>query len=139
MDIRKLEIFTTVAKLGSFSEASRQLHMAQPAVSIAIRKLEEQTGCPLLHRHRRNIQLTAEGEVAYHQALKVLAEMESFKNQLREVNTLVTGTVTLLCPAGQLCPARTADAFSGAVPKPERLSPAGGNSQYPETTGRTGV
>ena len=41
MDLRKLEIFAAVAEHCSFSEAAKQLHMAQPAVSIAVRKLEE--------------------------------------------------------------------------------------------------
>ena len=50
MDLRKLEIFTRVAELENFSQAAVSLHMAQPAVSIAIRKLENELGIPLFTR-----------------------------------------------------------------------------------------
>ena len=62
MDLRKLEIFRAVAATGSFSQAAEQLHMAQPAVSIAIRKLEHSLGIALFDRSLRQPRLTAEGQ-----------------------------------------------------------------------------
>ena len=53
MDLRKLEIFVQVAELGNFSQAANSLHMAQPAVSIAIRKLEEELDTTLFDRSGR--------------------------------------------------------------------------------------
>ncbi len=99
MDIRKLEIFAAVARLGSITAASRQLHMAQPAVSIAIQKLEHQLGCTLLYRDRKGVRLTAEGQLALTQAERVLAEMGAFSNLMSQARALVTGTLTLSCPA----------------------------------------
>ena len=53
MDLRKLEIFAQVARHNSFSQAASSLHMAQPAVSIAIRKLEEELE-ELIEKHKDN-------------------------------------------------------------------------------------
>ncbi|MBW3164184.1 LysR family transcriptional regulator [Ferrimonas balearica] len=99
MDIRKLEIFAAVAHLGSITAASRQLHMAQPAVSIAIQKLEHQLGCTLLYRDRKGVRLTGEGQLALAQAERVLAEMGQFNNLMSQAKALMTGTLTLTCPA----------------------------------------
>ncbi|MBY6186752.1 LysR family transcriptional regulator [Marinobacter hydrocarbonoclasticus] len=99
MDIRKLEIFSTVARLGSITAAAKQLHMAQPAVSIAIQKLEHQLGCALLHRDRKGVRLTAEGQLALSQAERVLSEMGAFTELMTQAKALMTGTVTLSCPA----------------------------------------
>ena len=79
MDLRKLEIFTRVATLGSFSQAANSLHMAQPAVSIAVRKLEDSLGVPLLDRSGRRIALTKEGE-----NLLMMAAMDGFKRLFAE-------------------------------------------------------
>ncbi|MBY5990825.1 LysR family transcriptional regulator [Ferrimonas balearica] len=99
MDIRKLTIFATVARLGSLSAAARALHMAQPAVTIAIQKLEHQLDCTLLHRDRKGVQLTAEGRLALAQAERVLKEMSEFTELMSRSRGLLTGTVTLSCPA----------------------------------------
>ncbi|MBZ0116403.1 MAG: LysR family transcriptional regulator, partial [Sandaracinaceae bacterium] len=53
-----LSYFQKVAELGSFTAAARALHVSQPSLSVAIRKLEDAIGAPLMHRGRRGVSLT---------------------------------------------------------------------------------
>ena len=59
MELRHLRYFTAVAENLNFSEASRRIHVAQPAISQTILDLEEKLGVPLLVRDRRTVRLTA--------------------------------------------------------------------------------
>ena len=53
MDFRSLGYFETVARLGSFTRAAAELHVAQPALSVAIKKLEGELGVPVFARQSR--------------------------------------------------------------------------------------
>ena len=44
---RQLEVFEVVARLQSYTKASKELHLSQPAVSMQIKQLEENVGLPL--------------------------------------------------------------------------------------------
>ena len=59
--VRQLQCFVAVARARSFAEASALLHLSQPALSIAIRNLEEAVGGKLLERSTRAVALTPEG------------------------------------------------------------------------------
>ena len=50
-----ITVFLTVADEGSFTRAAAKLRLAQPAVSIAVRKLEEELGVPLFNRRDRRV------------------------------------------------------------------------------------
>ncbi|MGI9103558.1 MAG: LysR family transcriptional regulator [Terriglobales bacterium] len=72
MDLFALEVFVTVAREGSFSRAAEKLYRTQPAVSQAIRKLENELGEPLFDRSSRNGHLTDAGRVLHEYAQKLL-------------------------------------------------------------------
>jgi DNA-binding transcriptional LysR family regulator len=72
MELRHLRYFTAVAEHLNFSEASRRIHVAQPAISQTILDLEEELGVRLLLRDRRTVQLTAPGETFRREALEIL-------------------------------------------------------------------
>ena len=72
MDLFQLEVFVTVAREGSFSRAAEKLYRTQPAVSQAIRKLEDELGEPLLDRSSRDGHLTDAGRVLHEYAQKLL-------------------------------------------------------------------
>ena len=72
MELRHLRYFTAVAEHLNFSEASRRIHVAQPAVSQTILDLEEELGVRLLLRDRRTVRLTAAGETFRLEALEIL-------------------------------------------------------------------
>ena len=61
MELRHLRYFVGVAHHLNYSEASRRLHVAQPAISQTILDLEEELGVKLLLRTKRTVHLTAAG------------------------------------------------------------------------------
>jgi len=99
MDLRKLEIFVRVAQLKNFSQAALSLHMAQPAVSIAIRKLEEELGVRLLDRGRRKVRLTAEGANLLQRAQLILQQVAELKDSNSAMKGLLQGELSIACPS----------------------------------------
>ena len=81
MDLKKLKIFSQVAHEGSFTAAAKQLHMAQPAVSIAVRKLEQELELELFHRRDRQISLTVEGAVLLRHSEQILQAVNYLRSQ----------------------------------------------------------
>ena len=77
MELRHLRYFTAVAETLNFSEASRRIHVAQPAISQTILDLEEELGVRLLVRDRRTVRLTAAGEIFRREALETLRRNEA--------------------------------------------------------------
>lgn len=76
MELRHLRYFTAVVQWKGYREASRQLHIAHPAISQTVADLEEELGLKLFSRARRVAQLTPEGEVFYAEAVRTLAQAE---------------------------------------------------------------
>ena len=76
MELRHLRYFTAVVQWKGYREASRRLHVAQPAISQTVADLEEELGLKLFSRAKRTAQLTPEGEVFYTEAMRTLAQAE---------------------------------------------------------------
>ena len=72
MELRHLHYFVTVAELANFTKASRQLRVAQPALSRQVRDLEEELGVVLLDRGPRGARLTPAGEAFLPEARAVI-------------------------------------------------------------------
>jgi DNA-binding transcriptional LysR family regulator len=83
MELRQLRQFVTVAETLSFRRAAERLCMAQPPLSVAIRKLEEEIGVALFDRASRGVQLTAAGHAAYEVARKCLRDAEELASAAR--------------------------------------------------------
>lgn len=79
MELRHLRYFLSVAEHLNYSEASRRLHVAQPAISQTILDLEKELGVPLLLRTRRRVQLTSAGNAFLGEALEIVRRSESAK------------------------------------------------------------
>jgi DNA-binding transcriptional LysR family regulator len=99
MDFRKLQIFTRVAELESFSQAALSLHMAQPAVSIAVRKLEESLGVTLFDRSGRKVSLTAEGHNLLGPTQAILQQVEDLQQASSDMEQLLQGELGIACPS----------------------------------------
>lgn len=95
MELRQLEYFVAVAEEANFTRAAERIHVAQPAVSAQIQRLERELGQPLLDRSRRTVRLTAAGEAALPYAMAALAAVADIRGAVDELTQLVRGTVTI--------------------------------------------
>lgn len=99
MDIRQLEIFQAVAKHRSFTKAAREIRIAQPAVSIAIRKLEDELELQLFSRSEKKVFLTSEGEVLLQHARLLSDQFEATLSNMNDLRELKKGKVRIGMPA----------------------------------------
>ncbi|MEI3614087.1 LysR family transcriptional regulator [Pseudogracilibacillus sp. SO30301A] len=82
MDERLLLYFTTLIDKSSFTKAAKALHISQPSLSSAIKKLEDNMGLSLIERSTRKISLTKEGEILYKEAKKLLNHFTYVKEEM---------------------------------------------------------
>jgi DNA-binding transcriptional LysR family regulator len=95
MDINQLEVLVTVAREKSFSRAAEVLDRTQPAVSQAVRRLEQEVGEKLFDRSSKDGTLTFAGEVLLDYARQMLNLRHSAQNALREMRDLHHGKVSI--------------------------------------------
>jgi DNA-binding transcriptional LysR family regulator len=95
MEFAQLEALVTIAQEHSFSRAAEHLARTQPAISIAIKKLEEEIGVPLLDRARKNVALTDAGEVMFEYAQKIISLRSEAVSSIKELRQLHRGKVTV--------------------------------------------
>ncbi len=98
MDLKQLRYFYTVAQYRSFSKAAEHLHIAQPAISMSINKLETALELKLFHRNDRNIKLTDEGERLLTHAKAILKRVSDAELEMRELKGLTQGKVRIGIP-----------------------------------------
>jgi LysR family transcriptional activator of glutamate synthase operon len=95
MELRQLRYFIAVAERRHFTRAAADLHVAQPALSQQIRRLEDELGFELLARTSRSVALTQAGEVLLVRARRVLAEVDGALEDLEALKGLLTGRVVI--------------------------------------------
>ena len=95
MDFPSLKAFVAVAELASFSRASEQLFMTQPAVSKRIAALEDDLGVLLFDRLGRRIQLTEAGQKFLTSARRILADIEISRDEVLSLGADVGGRLRL--------------------------------------------
>jgi len=93
MEMAQLEYFSSVVQEKSFSKAADKVFRTQPAVSIAIRRLEEEIGLPLLDRTQKTPVLTEAGQVVYDYAQRILGLRDQVGQAIAELQTLKRGRV----------------------------------------------
>lgn len=97
--INRLKYFNDIAKTGSFSKSAERLGVAQPALSIAIKKLEEETGLKLINRSNRAMSLTSDGKVLLKHVHQILENLADAGRELTELQGLEKGTINIGAPA----------------------------------------
>jgi LysR family transcriptional regulator, nitrogen assimilation regulatory protein len=95
MDIRPLLCFVTAARLNSISKAANHLHIAQPAISRQIRKLERELGTRLLSRGSKGVRLTEAGARLLDKGESILRQLEQASADVRACATDPRGPVTV--------------------------------------------
>lgn len=103
MEIRQVQSFVHVARLGSFSRAAETMGYSQSAITVQIRLLEEELGTKLFDRMGKKVSLTPQGKRFLEHASRILYEMNRTimaMNEDRELeNPLHIGTIESLCTA----------------------------------------
>lgn len=95
MDTRQLKYFVSIVECGSFAEASRQLFIAQPALSQQIARLEDEIGSPLLIRSAKGVSPTSNGFALFRHAKFILRQLDHAVNLARQTTAEITGRVSL--------------------------------------------
>jgi DNA-binding transcriptional LysR family regulator len=95
MELRQLAYFDAVVRHGSFTKAAQRLHVAQPAVSAQIRRLESELGTTLLERTTRRVALTHAGELFLARARQVLVQIDAARGDLAELSAVRRGRVRI--------------------------------------------
>lgn len=103
MDFRQLEYFVTLARVGHFTRAASELHVGQPALSQAIRRLEGELGVELLVRGSHPLALTSAGETLLPYAQQALDALEAARAEFgirpgEPSGRLVIGALSTLGP-----------------------------------------
>jgi len=95
IDFDGIQAFVLVAELGGFSRAADHLHLTQTALTRRIQKLEAYLAVRLLDRTTRSVQLTAVGRDFLPQARRLVDEMTSAVDRLKDMSRLGTGNVAI--------------------------------------------
>jgi DNA-binding transcriptional LysR family regulator len=93
MEIRQLRYFLSTARLGSIVAAAAEHYVTQPAISLQLKKLEEEAGQKLFVRRGRRLVLTEAGVVLAARAEEVVRNLEQLEAELRGLQKLESGTL----------------------------------------------
>ncbi|NBT28115.1 MAG: LysR family transcriptional regulator [Gammaproteobacteria bacterium] len=92
---RRLQVFSTVARLLSFTKAAEALHMTQPAVTFQIRQLEDYFNTRLFDRTHNRISLTTAGHLVKNYADQIISLYNEMDNEVRKLTGDVLGPLVL--------------------------------------------
>jgi len=98
MDLRQLRFFTEIARTGNFTRAAERLRIAQPAMSVAIKRLEEELDLVLFNRQDKRVTLTAEGEVFLEHACGILNSVKVAELEMADLHGLNKGELRIGIP-----------------------------------------
>ncbi|WP_429810459.1 LysR family transcriptional regulator [Ensifer sp. B1-9] len=82
MKLRQLAYFVKVVEVGNITRAAEQLNLAQTALGIQIRNLEDSLQIQLLDRHSRGVSATPAGKLLYERAIEILQRIEETRRDL---------------------------------------------------------
>ncbi|AOO84088.1 hypothetical protein BHK69_01790 [Bosea vaviloviae] len=86
MNLRQLRYFAKIAEVGNITRAAEQLNVAQPALGLQIRQLEQELGTELLLRHSRGVMLTTAGRLLLDRANRILQDVEDTKRDIQAMS-----------------------------------------------------
>lgn len=85
MTLNQLLYFQTIAKYEHFRQASIELNLSQPSLSLSISSLEEELGLPLFERYGRNVRLTKYGEIFLDHVNTILQQCDFAKEHMKQL------------------------------------------------------
>lgn len=93
LDLFRMKVLATLARLGSVTAVARELGYAQPSISHHLARLEAEVGLPLTQRAGRGIRLTPAGELLAQRASEILGRVDSAEDELAAIAGLRRGGV----------------------------------------------
>ena len=93
--LQQLKLFEAVSRRGSYTRAAEELFLTQPAVSIQIKRLEEQVGLPLFESVGKKIFPTTAGKAMYKASIDILGRVAELKNTVEDLKGVVKGPLQL--------------------------------------------
>jgi LysR family transcriptional regulator, nitrogen assimilation regulatory protein len=110
MELRSLGYFVRIAELGSITRAAAQLHVAQPALTRHVQRLEDELATSLFTRANRGVKLTEAGQRLYDSACVILRDVERAGDEIRAHSAHPSGKI-VLAVTPTLCPVVVPDLF----------------------------
>ena len=111
MELRSLHYFVRIAELGSITRAAAHLHLAQPALTRHVQRLEEELGVALFTRANRGVRLTEAGQRLHESALRILRDVERTGDEIRAQEAQPSGRI-ILGVTPTLCPVLAPELFA---------------------------
>ena len=97
VNLELYRIFYVVAKNNHMTKASEELFISQPAISQAIKKLENQIGGTLFLRSNKGMELTEEGKMLYEHIKGALELIDNAENEFTSFKDLSKGEIKIGC------------------------------------------
>jgi len=97
--LRRMEIFVSVVEAGQFTRAAQRLGLSKSTVSQAVSTLETYLGLQLFQRDSRSLQLTESGEIYYTESVRVLADINTLEDHIRDQNLGMSGLIRIAAPS----------------------------------------
>ncbi len=91
----QISVFEAVARLGSYTKAAEELYMAQPTVSVQMKKLSETVGVPLVEQIGKRVHLTEAGRAVHAASNNLFATLAELETQLANIRGMTTGRLQL--------------------------------------------
>jgi DNA-binding transcriptional LysR family regulator len=95
LEFRQMEYFQRVGRMRNITKAAAELHVSQPSVTVAIQKLEEELGVPLLDRSQKQIALTPEGQACLKRTDDILARIRDLISEMNDYRSAQKGIIKI--------------------------------------------
>ena len=134
MEIRQLMYFIQIVKSGTYSAAAKQLYLSQPALSKAVKHLEEELGAKLLGQGDKRSEPTDVGRVLFERGQQLIREYNDLLGAVDEANSRNRGRLHFGIPygLGQILFYRLTADFSRAFPEMELVVSGHGSAHIRE-------
>ena len=134
MEIRQLMYFIQIVKSGTYSAAAKQLYLSQPALSKAVKHLEEELGAKLLVQGDKRSEPTDVGRVLFERGQQLIREYNDLLGAVDEANSRNRGRLHFGIPygLGQILFYRLTADFSRAFPEMELMVSGHGSAHIRE-------
>src|SRR3984885_12468989 len=111
MELRSLHYFVRIAELGSITRAAAHLHVAQPALTRHVQRLEDELSVALFTRANRGVRLTEAGQKLLDGRTRILRDIERTGDEIRAQDAHPSGRIILgITPT--LCPVLVPELFA---------------------------